>query len=222
MKSAIKLTWKSEIWSILLIVAGLILSFYFYAHFPERVVTHWNFRGEPDGWSGRAGAAFGTMAIIPGMYLLFLLLPLIDPKKERYAEFSKVFQVFKNILITLFFIIYILSSLYNIGYPVRIEFWIPWLIGLLMIILGNYLGKIKRNWFMGIRTPWTLSSENVWNKTHRVGGWAFIFFGICIIISPNLSQTLGTIVFMAGTFAIIFGTLIYSYIVYRQEQSQKK
>ena len=222
MKSAIKLTWKSEIWSILLIIAGLVLSFYFYAHFPERAVTHWGFRGEPNGWSSRAGAAFGTMAMIPGIYLLFILLSLIDPKKERYAEFAKVFQVFKNILITLFFVIYLISGLYNIGYPIRIEFWVPWLIGLLMIVLGNYLGKIKRNWFMGIRTPWTLSSENVWNKTHRVGGWAFMFYGLCIIISPNLSQTLGMVVFMIGTFAIIFGTLIYSYIVYRQEQNQKK
>lgn len=222
MKSPIKLSWKSEVWAVLLVVASIVLSFYFYAHFPERAVTHWGFSGQPDGWSSKAGAAFGTMAVMPGMYLLFLLLPLIDPKKERYAEFAKVFHLFKNVLLTFFFVIYLVSGLYNIGYPMKIEFWVPWLTGLLMIFIGNYLGKIKRNWFMGIRTPWTLSSENVWNKTHRVGGWTFILYGICIIISPNLSVTGGTIVFMIGTAAIIFGTIVYSYIVFRQEKNQPK
>ncbi len=221
MKSAIKLTWKSEIWAILLVIASIVLSFYFYAHFPERAVTHWDFRGVPNGWSGRGGAAFGIMAFMPGLYLMFLLLPLIDPKKERYAEFAKVFQAFKNILLTLFFAIYLISGLYNMGIPVRVEFWVPWLIGLLMILLGNYLGKIKRNWFMGIRTPWTLSSDNVWNKTHRVGGWAFILFGVCIIISPNLSPFWGTVIFTAGVLVAVVGTILYSYIVYRQEQNKK-
>lgn len=221
MNSPIKLTWKSEIWSILLIVASVILSFYFYAHFPDQAVTHWNFRGEPDGWSGRAGAAFGIMAIIPGMYLMFLLLPLIDPKKERYAEFSKVFHSFKNVLITLFFAIYVISGLYNLDYPIKVQLWIPWLIGLLMIFLGNYLGKLKPNWFMGIRTPWTLSSENVWYKTHRVGGWFFILFGVVIIISPNLSPAWGTAVFVGGAILATLGTTLYSYIIYLQEKNKK-
>ncbi len=220
MKSAIKLTWKSEVWSILLIVISFILSFYFYAHFPEVVVTHWSFAGEPNGWSSRAGAAFGLMAILPAMYLMFLLLPLLDPKKERYAEFSKVFHLFKNILLSFFAIIYLLSGLYNLGYPVKMQFWVPWLVGLLMIFLGNYLGKIKPNWFMGIRTPWTLSSENVWYKTHRVGGWAFILFGICIIISPSLPPVWGMGLFTVGGAVCIFGTILYSYIIYFKERKK--
>jgi uncharacterized membrane protein len=222
MQSPIKLTWKSEIWSIILILITVASSFYFYAHFPERVVTHWGFMGEPNGWSSRAGAAFGLMAMVPGMYLMFLLLPLLDPKKERYVEFAKVFHLFKNVLLTFFAVIYLLSSLYNIGYPIRMQFWAPWLVGLLMIFLGNYLGKIKPNWFVGIRTPWTLSSENVWYKTHRVGGWAFILFGVCIIISPNLPPAWGTGLFTGGAIVCIFGTILYSYILYLQERKNIK
>jgi uncharacterized membrane protein len=221
MQSPIKLTWKSEIWSIIIVLTTVVSSFYFYAHFPERVVTHWGFMGEPNGWSSRAGGAFGVMAIVPGMYLMFLLLPLLDPKKERYMEFAKVFHLFKNVLLTFIAAIYALSSLYNIGYPVQIQFWVPWLVGLLMIFMGNYLGKIKPNWFVGIRTPWTLSSENVWYKTHRVGGWAFILFGVCIIISPNLRQTWGTGLFTGGAIVCIFGTVLYSYILYLQEKKNK-
>lgn len=218
MKSAIKLNWKSEAWAILVILATVALSFYFYAHFPERPVGHWNFMGQPDGWTSRAGGSFGMVGVLVGMYLMFLVLPMFDPKKERYVDFEKVYHLFKNVMVTFFAIIYVLTGLYNLGYPVSIQFWVPWLVGLLMILIGNYLGKLKLNWFVGIKTPWTLSSENVWNKTHRVGGWAFILFGVCIIISPNLSQFWGGIIFFGGAIIAIFGSILYSYIVYRQEK----
>ncbi len=221
MRSAIKLSWKSEAWCIFVTLATVALSFYFYAHFPEQVVGHWNFAGQPDDWTSRAGGAFGMVGVLIGMYVMFLVLPMLDPKKERYADFEKVYHLFKNILITFFAIIYVLSGLYNLGYPVSIQFWVPWLIGLLMIFMGNYLGKLKRNWFVGIKTPWTLSSENVWNKTHRVGGWMFILFGVCIIISPNLPYTWGAGVFVGGAVLATVGSIFYSYIVYIQEKKNK-
>lgn len=221
MKSAIRLSWKSEAWCILVTVATVALSFYFYAHFPEQVVGHWNFAGQPDDWTSRAGGAFGMVGVLIGMYVMFLVLPMLDPKKERYADFEKVYHLFKNILITFFAVIYVLSGLYNLGYPISIQFWVPWLVGLLMIFMGNYLGKLKRNWFVGIKTPWTLSSENVWNKTHRVGGWMFILFGVCIIISPNLPYAWGAGIFVGGAVLATVGSMFYSYIVYLQEKKNK-
>ncbi len=221
MRSAIKLSWKSEAWCILVTLATVALSFYFYAHFPEQVVGHWNFAGQPDDWTSRAGGAFGMVGVLIFMYVLFLALPMLDPKKDRYADFEKVYHLFKNIMVTFFAVIYVLSGLYNLGYPIQIQFWVPWLVGLLMILIGNYLGKLKRNWFVGIKTPWTLSSENVWNKTHRVGGWMFIVFGVCIIISPNLPYAWGAGIFVGGAVLATFGSMLYSYIVYLQEKKNK-
>ncbi|MEK7167698.1 MAG: SdpI family protein, partial [Patescibacteria group bacterium] len=90
------------------------------------------------------------------------------------------------------------------------------------IVLGNYLGKIKPNWFMGIRTPWTLSSEVVWNKTHRMGGRLFIILGLTLMIVPWLPALWGMILLFSGIILLVLGTFIYSYIAYRQEKSLDK
>ncbi len=203
---------------ILRIIISAILSVYFYSHFPAQVVGHWNFQGVPDRYTGKTGAAFGMLGVIAGMYILFLVLPLLDPKRERYQSFEKVYHFFKNSMVFVMSAIYAVAGFYNLGYNVKINLVVPLLIGLLMIAIGNYMGKIKNNWFVGIKTPWTLSSENVWNKTHRMGGYMFILFGLLIMVSPLLPKTLGLIAFILGVVLVVFGTMVYSYLVYRKEQ----
>ena len=222
MKYPIKLSVKSEIIPVLLIIVCAILSIYFYSHFPDRVVGHWNFEGTPDRYTSKTGAAFGMLGVIAGMYVLFLVLPLLDPKRERYQSFEKVYHYFKGLIISVMSAIYIVSGFYNLGYNLKINLIVPLIIGLLMIAIGNYMGKIKNNWFVGIRTPWTLSSENVWNKTHRMGGWCFMVFGLLIIVSPLLPKALGLAAFIAGIVLVVFGTMVYSYLVYRKEQNTKQ
>ena len=94
------------------------------------------------------------------------------------------------------------------------------IIGLLFMYMGNLMGKIKNNWFVGIKTPWTLSSENVWNKTHRFGGYAFVIFGLMLILIPYLGKTLGLVAFISGLALLVFGTTAYSYLIYRREQKR--
>ncbi len=215
-----KPTIKTEILPLLLILTAVISSFYFYARFPEQVPIHWNIAGQPDNWGGRATAAFLFPAIVIGMYLLFLLLPLIDPKKERYRQFRKVYHVFKTVLILFMVAIYFISSLNALGYNLSVELWVPILVGLLFIILGNYLAKIKPNWFMGIRTPWTLSSEEVWNKTHRLGGKIFILGGILMAIEGFLPVSYRLPIFFFTIGLIVVGTVGASYFFYRQEKKK--
>lgn len=217
----IKLSYKSETIPLLLTAASFVLAFYFYAHFPDRVITHWDFNGQPNGFSGKFAGAFLMPFVLLGIYVLFLALPLIDPKAERYRDFAKVYRFFKTAIMLVMFAVFVASGLNNLGYPVSINRWIPIIIGLLMIVMGNYMGKIKQNWLMGIRNPWTLSSENVWNKTHRLGGWTFMIFGLLIIISPFLPKTLGIAAFALGVVLIVFGTTIYSYLIYRKEKKLK-
>ncbi|MEK7072147.1 MAG: DUF1648 domain-containing protein, partial [Patescibacteria group bacterium] len=88
--SPIKATIKTEIFPILLIIISILTSFYFYANFPEQVATHWNFEGQVDGYSSKAVGMFLIPLIMLGLYVMFLALPHIDPKKDRYGEFSKV------------------------------------------------------------------------------------------------------------------------------------
>ncbi|HTX86482.1 MAG TPA: SdpI family protein [Candidatus Nanoarchaeia archaeon] len=220
MSNPIKPTIKSEIFSILLIAISLAAAFYFYAHFPARVITHWNLAGEPNGWSSPAFAAFFLPLLLIGLYFLFLLLPLIDPKKERYAEFAKAYNIFRNIFILFFVILYFVVSLNNLGYNLDIELWTTGLIGLLFIVLGAYLGKIKPNWFVGIRTPWTLSSETVWNKSHRFGGKVFVLGGILMIIAGLSPLPWRLPIFIADIIILLSGTVVYSYIVYLREKKK--
>lgn len=218
MTNPIKYTFKSEIFPIVLLVASFVLGIYFYQHFPDRVATHWNYIGQPDGYSGKFFGALGLPLIFLGMYLLFLGLPFLDPKRERYQDFANTYLKFRNAIIFCMFLIFIASGFNNLGYNVPIDKTVSLSVGLLMIFIGNLMGKIKNNWFVGIRTPWTLSSENVWNKTHRMGGFMFVIFGLLIIAAPYLGKTLGLMAFILGVALAVFSTFGYSYWIYRKER----
>ena len=213
-----KLTFKTEIVSILLIILAVAASFYFYANFPEQVATHWNFAGEPDSYSSKAFGAFFFPGLIIGLYLLFLVLPKIDPKKDRYLEFAKTYHIFKGILIFFFVAIYFIASLAGIGYDVNMNLVMPLIVGFLFILLGNYMGKIKPNWFMGIRTPWTLSSETVWNKTHRLGGKMFMIVGLLFMLSSFFTNNILATWIIVLVVIMVIITFVYSYILYKNEK----
>jgi uncharacterized membrane protein len=220
MSAPIKFTKKSEIFPILVIILSFIAGIYFYNKSPDVVASHWNFAGQVDGYSGKTVGAFALPILLAVIYILFLIMPTIDPRKNRYTEFSSVYHIFRNIIIFVLFIVYISSGLYNLGFPVAINHIVPFAIGCMMFVLGNYMGKIKPNYFMGIRTPWTLASDVVWNKTHRMGGYFFILFGLTIIISPFLNPTLGISIFIGGAIITTLGTMIYSYICFRQDNKK--
>jgi uncharacterized membrane protein len=220
MSNPIKPTIKSEILSWSIMVISVAASFYFYRHFPAKVVTHWDLAGRPNGWSGPAFAAFFFPLLLVIIYFLLLFIPLIDPKKERYAEFAKTYNIFRNLIILMLAVIYFIASLKNLGYGFDIKTWVAAIVGLLFIILGNYLGKIKPNWFVGIRTPWTLSSETVWNKTHRFGGKVFVVCGFLLILTGFLPAAWRLPLFAADIIILVFGTIIYSYFAYWQERTK--
>jgi uncharacterized membrane protein len=207
---------KTEILPIIFIIISIAASFYFYAHFPDRVPIHWNWQGEPDNWSGRGLAAFLFPLIILGLYLLFLFLPQIDPRRDRYQQFAKVYHRFKNVFVAFFTILYFTASLNGLGKNIRVEWVTPIIIGLLFIFIGNYLSKIKPNYFIGIRTPWTLASEEVWNKSHRFSGKIFALLGILMIISPLISRSFGPVIILVPLIAAIIIIFIHSYLTYLQ------
>ena len=214
-----KFSLKTEIFPIILIIATLGASFYFYAHFPAKVPSHWNFRGEIDNYSSRAVGAFAIPLLTLVMYFFFLVLPKIDPKKEKYDKFARVYHIFKLAIILLLLLLYFVTALVGLGYQIEVGKIVPAAVGVLFIVMGNYMGKLKSNWFMGIRTPWTMSSETVWQKTHRLGGWMFVLAGIFLFGGVFLAKFFVYQFLFAIILAIILLVpMVYSYLLYRKER----
>lgn len=219
-KKTFKPCFKTEILPIFFIMVSLVVSGYFYLNFPEQVPTHWDIHGQVDGWSSKGFAAFFFPILILGMYFLFIFLPKIDPKREKYQQFMRVYNIFKNLIVIFMVGVYLLTGLNGLGYNLPIELYMPVAVGILFIIIGNYMSKIKTNWFLGIRTPWTMSSDIVWQKTHRFGGKIFVLSGLILASMVWLPDNWQSWLFSLIIVLMIFGTFGYSYWVYKQEEKR--
>lgn len=222
MKSPIKHSLKTELWPILLLLFTAGFSYWAYSKLPAKIITHWNFYGQADGWGSRDFHSIFFPGLLIVMYALFNFVPNFDPRKERYEEFSKVYLIMRNLILSALAGIFVASTMVNLGYDLNMGVVTATIIGLMMIFLGNYFGKLKRNWFVGIKSPWTLSSENVWNKTHRLGGKLFMIWGLGMIIAPWLNSYLGMGILLGGILVILISVNVYSYLLFKQEKKSKK
>ena len=213
-----KLTLKTEIIPLLVIVATMAVGFYFAVNLPPIVPTHWGINGQVDAWGSRNFTLFLAPGLILAMYLLFLVLPHFDPKKENYQKFSSTYHGFKSALMIFFFLLYLITGFAGLGYQLPIDKIITAMMGVLFLVIGSYLPKLKTNWFIGIRTPWTLSSEAVWQKTHQIGGKLFILEGFLILLSLLLLKGVWLFsFFMISILILLIIIFVYSYWVYRKK-----
>jgi uncharacterized membrane protein len=201
--------------SFALIAVSFIAAFYFYPQFPEQVITHWNLAGQPDGYSSAAFAAFFIPILSLILYVLLKLLPKIDPRREQYEKFKPTYNLIVTVLILFLTCIHFLVAYSGIGYDLPIHIIVPIMVGLLFIILGKYLRNVKNNWFIGVRNPWTLSNEKVWDRTHHFTGKVFVVAGICFLLIGLLPAELITPIFIAIIAGIIIIPNIYSYIAWK-------
>ena len=192
---------KSNIYNILIIIASFLVGILSYNKLPDIIPMHWNFAGEIDGYGSKFIGTFIMPLIMIVIWLGMIYLPKIDPKKENYNKFDKSYKLFQSILLTFFFIIQIIVVLSAMDYDISINKIMPILCGILMILIGNYLPKAKSNFFYGIKTPWTLSNEVSWRKTHRLGGKLFVLSGLISIVSQ--------FIFSANISGIIFFVCIF-------------
>jgi len=215
-----KINLKTEIRTIIILLLTIAVSIWAYPQLPAQVASHWDFQGNINGWMSKDMHSILFPGIVIGIYLLFLLMPYFDPKKERYAEFASSYRIMRDAILFMLFGVFVTATLANLNYPINVGAVISALMGLLMLVLGNYFGKLKRNWFIGLRTPWTLSSENVWNKTHRLGGRLFMIWGLLIIIAPWLNLQVALIILFAGIISIVIGVNIYSLLLFKREKKK--
>jgi len=219
MSNVIKANFKTEAFPVVLLLVSFLSGWYFWQNFPAQVPTHWDINGVVNGYSSPLFAAFFMPILTLGLYLLFLVLPYLDPKKDRYTDFAGAYHGFKNLLVAFMFIMFILVGVSGLGYLVAISFWMPILMAIFFIVLGNILSKVKMNWFLGIRTPWTLSSETVWKKTHELSVPIFSVAGILMAATVLIPSQFQIAIFIVAIALIAIGLPLYSYIIYRQEKN---
>lgn len=200
----------------LFILVTVVSAIYFYQVLPEQIATHWNVKGEVDGWGSKTLGAWLAPGIMVLMYLLFQYLPKFDPKKENYKEFAKEYKYLQILLISFFLIIHFVTNLYNLGYDISVGNIIMAAVGLLFVCIGFYLKNIKPNWFVGIRTPWTLSNDYVWKKTHWYGSRVFVVAGLLFFVAPLLPLAYQAYVIWI-MLVLIFSIVFYSYVVFKNQ-----
>jgi len=207
--------YAQEIILIVLTLFPLLLMFLYWEQLPDQVATHFNLSGEPDDWTSKRNLPFlfGGICIIT--YLILLVVPKIDPKKEVFKMGQKYFIVkfIAIALVSFTFSLAVISSVENISFNSLY----PYILILFFIILGNYLPSVKPNYFIGIRTPWTLESRDIWNKTHRFAGKLWVIGGLIMLLTmlliPLKNMTMLTIV---GTLILALIPTVYSYLIYKK------
>ncbi len=192
-----------------------------YPFLPETVPTHWNIQGEVDGWGSR-NTLFVSAVFCPVCYAAMQFLPKIDPKRENYKKFTKGYAALQLCLV-LFFLLIQCVMLYTSLVSTTLDMTRVMLcaMGLLFCVLGNFMPKIRHNYFCGFKTPWTLASETVWDKTHRFGGVLWFWAGLLSFISAFVLPTeLSYGVFFVLLMASSLITLGYSWWVWKKEQTK--
>lgn len=210
---------KLVIWIAALSLAGTVAAYFF---LPETIPTHWNFEGRIDAWSPRWSIlALGSLPL--ALALLMRWLPRLDPRREAYARHAKTYEILQVLIILMLTGLVWVTVAAGLGMALDVSAAIRVLIGVLFLGIGNFMGRLKRNYFVGIRTPWTLADDEVWRKTHRRGAVVFIIIGACFLLSLAFRPgwTLG-VVTVAPTILGIVYVFAYSWYVWKQEHGDEK
>lgn len=208
---------KSEIIIIAITLLTFIIALYFYPLMPAKIATHWNARGEVNGYMTKFWGLFLVPLMLCVMALLFIILPRIDPLRANIDRFRSYFDRFIILVFVFFALIhFFFSILWNRGTRISPNLILPMGLGLLFYYTGILLEHAERNWFIGIRTPWTLSSERVWKKTHKRGGILFKISGIIAVFSIFF-QAYAFYFTIIPILLVALYTIVYSYYEYERE-----
>lgn len=202
---------------LLALMAATIFSIWAYPQLPAEVATHFDIHGVADDWSTRRFAA----AMVPVMLFLTLvisvILPKIDPRRANYSLFNPTYWTVVTTVMLLLLGIHVLVLGSALGWKVNLGRWGFIGMGAMLIVLGNLMSRVRPNWFLGIRTPWTLSSDTVWRKTHRFGGMAFVLAGCCFLAAAMVTAPWAPYAAFGATAVAGLSSVVYSYLVWRRE-----
>jgi uncharacterized membrane protein len=212
-----KIHWRTELphWALLILL--FLLAAAAWGTAPDRVPVHWNLAGQPDRWGGRFEGLLAVPFEALGLYLLLLLLPRVDPGRANYSTFASAYASVRLLVLLFFAGLEVTLALASRGEPVNVAVIAPLMFGGLLVLIGNQMGKLRPNWFIGIRTPWTLSSKESWTRTHRVGGWLLIASGLLVMgcaVFRRPAYQIGVAI-VCGAFVVYL--IVHSYVVWKHD-----
>jgi uncharacterized membrane protein len=203
-----------------LVAVAAVASIIAYPRLPDRVPTHFDIRGNPNAY----GPKWVSTVIFPLMILalwgILRGLPRIDPRRANYARMQGTYDLVVNLSLTMITALHLLILGGTIGHGVPFVRIMPSVIGVFFIAIGNVMPRAKPNWWFGIRTPWTLSNDRVWERTHRVGGYVMTAVGLLAIVSALLATQIAIVAFAVIAVAMSLGLMAYSYFAWKQETTK--
>ncbi|NLG16135.1 MAG: DUF1648 domain-containing protein [Fibrobacter sp.] len=205
---------RAVLYAVFFIHIGM--SFVILPFLPDKVPFHWNWKGEIDQWVPRVYLAW--MSLIPVILYAFLwfVVPRIDPKKESWKIHSRAYSIVIVAVSCMFIPLQWLIASISLGFSIRMDIVVRIFVGAIFLVSGNYMGKIRHNYFCGIRTPWTLANESVWRKTHRHGAIVFVIMGLLMIAGVCIPHQLTSVLVSLSGLAGIPYIIAYSWFLYKK------
>jgi uncharacterized membrane protein len=217
---------KMELLIWLIILTPFVFAIVNWGHLPERIPIHWGINGYPNHYNSRGIGILVLPMLSTVLYFFLLLLPKIDPRRGNYEQFKDTYRIIRLLIHSIFTVAYVILLMYSLHTLVNVGYYIFLMMSVFFIVIGNFISKIRPNYFIGLRTPWTLSNDEVWVKTHRVTGRVMVVVSFIYLIL-NLFLPLPNWGYYVYLTIIIIFPFIYSYIKYREitanvEQSGRK
>jgi uncharacterized membrane protein len=213
-------TSRANLLCLALVAASFVASAAVYGRLPERMPSHWNLAGNVDGYASKPWAPFYMPLTMAGLYLLFVVIRRASPRSYRLEGFAGALEIVEAATLAFLLTISIVVLLAGLGEPVSINRVVAVGMGLLFVVIGNFMGKFTRNFFAGIRTPWTLASDEVWLRTHRLGGKLWIAGGLVLFVTGLRGGGLTPLFFVLPVVAGV--PAVYSYVIYRRLEGSAK
>lgn len=206
---------KTSVLSLIIIAFAFILGAATYRQMPALMATHWGIAGEPNGYSSRAVGVFAIPVLMAFMWVVFKITPILDPKRKNITSFQPAIDRFLLFLTMFLEYLYLVTLAWNLGRRFDfLRFVLP-VFALVYFAVADLLAEAKPNWTIGVRSPWTLSSEKVWNKTNKVASTLFRYCAVTALLTL-IFPAYGLYLVVAPAFATAIITLVYSYLLYRK------
>jgi uncharacterized membrane protein len=205
---------------LVLTVISAAVAAYYYGRLPAVMPTHWNASGHVNGHMPKFWGVVIYPAIMLALCVQLALLPLISPNKFRLDNSIGTFSLIVVVIAIFILVVSVLAMQAALGTPLPIQNLVPALLGLLFFVIGNYMGKFRKNFFMGIRTPWTLASDEVWARTNRLAGWLWAAGGLVFIVESIVGVNVIAILSVVGIMLLV--PMVYSFFAYKQIEGFKQ
>lgn len=204
---------RTLIVSFVFVAIAVGVAIWLYPHLPAQMPIHWNMAGQANGYAPRFWGVAMWPLLIFGLAVLTVTLPAISPRRFEIKPFADIYAALMLVIQGLMLVIGMTALLVGAGFALPLSTIVLLAIGMLLMVMGNYMGKLRKNFFIGIRTPWTLASDAVWERTHRLAGWVFVLAGIAMVIAALAHAMPGWLLAMIVVVLLI--PYVYSFFIYR-------